>query len=55
MSDYKNYGKATIYSNEDANSENKRPNLSGSIEVKEDNSLDESEENDLKDECKEIN
>ena len=35
MSDYKQYGKATIYSNEDANSENKRPNLSGSIEVKE--------------------
>ena len=36
MSDFKTYGKATIYSNEDANEENKRPNLSGSIEVKED-------------------
>ena len=36
MSDFKTYGKATIYSNEDANEENKRPNLSGSIEIKED-------------------
>ena len=36
MSDFKTYGKATIYSNEDANEENKRPNLSGSIEVTED-------------------
>ncbi len=33
---FKTYGKATIYSNEDANEENKRPNLSGSIEVTED-------------------
>ena len=36
MSDYKNHGKATIFHNEDADSENKRPNLSGSIEVTED-------------------
>ena len=36
MSDYKNYGKATIFHNKDADSENKRPNLSGSIEVTED-------------------
>jgi len=36
MSDYKQYGKATIFHNEDADSENKRPNLSGSIEVTED-------------------
>jgi len=34
--EYKNYGKATIFNNEDADSANKRPNLSGSIEVTED-------------------
>ena len=34
--EYKNYGKATIFHNEDANEENKRPNLSGSIEITED-------------------
>jgi|TARA_R110002020_G_scaffold73787_2_gene189267 hypothetical protein len=36
MSDFKNHGKATIFHNEDANEENKRPNLSGSIEITED-------------------
>jgi hypothetical protein len=35
MSDYNNHGKATIFNNEDANEENKRPNLSGMIEITE--------------------
>ena len=35
MSDYNNHGKATIFNNEDANAENKRPNLSGMIEITE--------------------
>ena len=34
--EYKNYGKATIFNNEGADGVNKRPNLSGSIEVTED-------------------
>ena len=36
MAEYNNHGKATIYHNEDANEDNKRPNLSGTIEVSED-------------------
>ena len=36
MSDYNNHGKATIFHNEDANADNKRPNLSGTIEITED-------------------
>tara|TARA_Y100000401_G_C8187143_1_gene156936 strand:+ start:183 stop:467 length:285 start_codon:yes stop_codon:yes gene_type:complete len=36
MSDYTTYGKATIFHNEDANKENKRPDLSGSIKITED-------------------
>ena len=36
MSEYNNHGKATIFHNKDANEENKRPNLSGSIEITED-------------------
>ena len=35
MPDYNNHGKATIFHNEDANADNKRPNLSGTIEVTE--------------------
>ena len=36
MAEYNNHGKATIFHNEDANEDNKRPNLSGTIEVSED-------------------
>ena len=36
MSDYIQYGKSNIFINEDANKENKRPNLSGTIEITED-------------------
>ena len=36
MSEYNNHGKATIFFNEDANEENRRPNLSGTIEITED-------------------
>ena len=36
MSDYKKYGQATIFSNEDATEENKRPNFTGSIDITED-------------------
>ena len=36
MSEYNKHGQATIFSNKDATEENKRPNLSGSIEIKED-------------------
>lgn len=36
MAEYKKHGQATIFHNEDANEENKRPNLSGSIEITED-------------------
>ena len=33
MSEYIDFGKATIYDNADATEENRRPNLSGKIEV----------------------
>lgn len=33
--EYKNYGKSTIFHNEDANEENKRPHFTGSIDVTE--------------------
>ena len=36
MSEYIKHGQSTIFSNEDANSENKRPNFTGSLEIKED-------------------
>lgn len=35
MSEYINYGKATIYRNEDSNEQNKRPHFSGTIEITE--------------------
>lgn len=35
MAEYVKYGQATIFSNEEANEENKRPNFTGSIDITE--------------------